>query len=227
MNTEIILEKLNNMLNQDELTEEDVSSLSEWYLSPDDEIRILVAQVSVLSNSPAIQKILLILSKDSNYLVRANACDSLCIFPNETVLHILKKISRTDKSNLVKSYAILSILEIMQQLDKKKVDYYMLQYNEFYKQLSEKNSSPVVQCACFCILYYWGNKSCLQKLFNLLDNRFYTVRCFVLNSLLTIATRENAMYINKQIDKLLVTEKTKSVKSTALELKKSLNHIND
>ena len=113
-----------------------------------------------------------------------------------------------DKSNLVKTYALLSLADIAGQA---KCDTEELK-QLFIRFSSDKNVS--VSAACFRGMYILGNKDCLKNLLNLISSENYQDRCMVVNMLGDILSNENNSQIISELKRIRQTESSKAVIST-------------
>lgn len=75
-------------------------------------LEAVVAETLVESSDEKGEQILLRLTKDHDWLVRTDACDSLCISESVDTYNLLKEIAKKDTSGLVRGYAILSLENI-------------------------------------------------------------------------------------------------------------------
>lgn len=65
------------------------------------------------------EQILLRLTKDKKWLVRADACDSLCISKSVETYNLLESMAKKDTSGCVREYAVLSLGEIANRIHRK------------------------------------------------------------------------------------------------------------
>ena len=190
------------------LETEDINALLKLSQSDDSEIRSYVAQLLVMSYGKDTEKALINMCGDADEIVRTNACDSLSAFATGDVYNKLTDCVLNDKSNLVKTYALLSLADIAGQA---KCDTEELK-QLFIRFSSDKNVS--VSAACFRGMYILGNKDCLKNLLNLILSENYQDRCMVVNMLGDILNNENQSQIISELKRIRQTESSKAVVST-------------
>lgn len=201
------------------IEEKDMSLISELSKNDNSEIRSFVAELLVLANSKSAEKILINMCNDSDELVRVNACDSLSMFCSEDVFNVLIARALNDKSNLVRSYALLSIIDIMEHINIRKD----LLKTLFLKSLD--NSSVGIKNACYKGLYKLGEEKYLDEILNLLLSESYQERCLVVNSMFDLINKKNANKISTFLNCLINNEESKAVKSLILDLLDEIKHI--
>lgn len=86
-----VLARLDDKAYEEEFDEDDYSILKELSYDKELTIRALVARILVDSSDEKGEEILLRLTNDKEWLVRADACDSLGISESVTTYNILKK----------------------------------------------------------------------------------------------------------------------------------------
>jgi UDP-2,3-diacylglucosamine pyrophosphatase LpxH len=172
--------------------------------------RVELAQVLVNAPREIAEPTLLNLAEDDDFLVRANACDSLCNFASEKVVETLKR-KLYDTNYLVRGYSVMSLGDIFCE------NINLRNENVLYKAYQKEKSLWTKGCYwyAFCVL---GNEKYVDDLLLLMNHRVYHFRCFAVNTLMNIleaesltkATREKILSKMKAQEKL---EKAKSVKS--------------
>lgn len=189
------------------------------YLSRDEveEVRAMVAEILILSNTQKAERILIKLLSDKDELVRANAADSLCNSNSLKVFDNLKKMISRDKSSLVRGYAILSLADVATN-----INYDMEELTNYMIGLLSKERVAWVKVNYYQALYKLGNKVYLGMLFKEINSRSYRNRCAVVNSLGELLSDENAMMIKSVINERLKVEKTVAVRSSMEKLFQSL-----
>ena len=173
----------------------------------DSEIRAYVAELLTFTNGVEAEKTLISLSNDEDELVRVNACDSLSAFATTASYEQLLKCILNDQSMLVKKYAILSLVDIMNYVD---VD--RKELNNLFWDLTQKEHISIVASG-FKGLYMMGYKEHLNNIINLLIAEDYCDRCTVLNILGDIIENDNRNLIFSALTKLRKTEKSEAVNS--------------
>ena len=173
------------------------------------EIRWLAAENLVLFPSEKTENILIDLLNDTNEVVRVNACDSLCIAKSDLAIEKLKN-KAVDDTELVRSYAVLSLADIADNNEGKKEA-----IGDFLKKAYPNEKSEHVLISYFYAFYLFGNEEYYDKLLLMLNNNFYQIRCGVLNLLRELISPETAEKTKTAVNNLLKTEKTIAVKSSA------------
>ncbi len=173
----------------------------------DPEIRAYVAELLVLANDIAAERILINLSSDEDELVRVNACDSLSTFTTTNSYKQLLNCILNDQSLLVKKYAILSLIDIMNYVD---VDRNEL--NRLFENLTQKDDISIIASG-FKGLYMMGDKEHLNSIIDLLITEDYRDRCTVINILADILGNDNRNLILSALTELRKTEKSEAVNS--------------
>lgn len=190
---------------KNEIDSNDLKTLVQLSQCDDPEIKAYVAELLAVAKGVEAEKTLIYLCNDSDELVRVNACDSLSTFPSENSYNCLIKRVLDDSSMLVKTYAILSIIDI--------IDYIKIDTNELKSLLNtNSNSKEISLCAvCYKGLYILGEDNQLGKLIELLNTDKYNDKCMVLNMLEDILTENNKDYILSSIKNLRKTESSIAV----------------
>ncbi len=173
----------------------------------DSEIRAYVAELLALANGVEAERTLINLSNDEDELVRVNACDSLSTFATTNSYEQLLKCILNDQSLLVKKYAILSLIDIMNYVNVDKNELNML-----FGNLTQKDDISI-SASGFKGLYMMGDKEHLNNIINLLTAEDYRDRCTVINILADIMENDNQKLIFSALIKLRKTEKSEAVNS--------------
>jgi HEAT repeat protein len=215
--TEEIYEALDSISEKGNIESNDLELLLELSESDNDEIRSYVAEVLVLSNDSLAKNILIHLCGDPDELVRVNACDSLSVFHENAVFNVLYKRAVEDESDLVKRYALLAIVDIM---DKIEIDKDNL--TDLFVSI-EKESSIGVKIACFKGLYKLGKSEYLHNIINYLSQDDYRDRCLVVNELGDLINEENQAIIVKALYAHKAKESSEAVIST---IEKAIHDLN-
>ena len=180
-----LLKRLEEKAYEEELDESELSILSELSYDKDVDIRAVVAEILVESSDEKGEQILLRLTKDHDWLVRAEACDSLCISESVETYNLLKNIARKDRSGYVRGYAIMSLGDIASRI-------YM--ENELIPFLEDKLINEKVQftkISIYTVLYSLGRKEYLNNLLSMINSKKYQNRHSVVNSLYEIVNDSN------------------------------------
>jgi len=209
---EKILRQIEEKSYEEELDENDYSILNKLSYDKEVFIRDLVAVILVESSDEKGEEILLRLTNDKEWLVRADACDSLCISESVTTYNLLKKIAKKDTSGYVRGYAILSLGDIADKINKE---------DELLEYLEDRLKHEKVQFTkidIYAVLYNLGRKEYFDNLVSMLNSKKYQNRNSVVNSLNDIANEDNKdMIIN-----LLLEHKKKE---TAMSVIYTINDV--
>ena len=209
---EKILRQIEEKSYEEELDENDYSILNKLSYDKEVFIRDLVAVILVESSDEKGEEILLRLTNDKEWLVRADACDSLCISESVTTYNLLKKIAKKDTSGYVRGYAILSLGDIADKINKE---------DELLEYLEDRLKHEKVQFTkidIYAVLYNLGRKEYFDNLVSMLNSKKYQNRNSVVNSLNDIANEDNKdMIIN-----LLLEHKKKE---TAMSVVYTINDV--
>ena len=141
-----------------------------------------IAQILVKSCTEESIKILITLSSNTDYLVRANACDSLGIFADDETLEWLMRIAQKDERDLVRSYALLSAADIMVNCNRN---------GRVFQKILEHAISDRVRLATLRSLCLLGYTDSLDQLINELKSDDYSIRCFCVNMLADVLNDDN------------------------------------
>ena len=209
---EKILRQIEEKSYEEELDENDYSILNKLSYDKEVFIRDLVAVILVESSDEKGEEILLRLTNDKEWLVRADACDSLCISESVTTYNLLKKIAKKDTSGYVRGYAILSLGDIADKINKE---------DELLEYLEDRLKHEKVQFTkidIYAILYNLGRKEYFDNLVSMLNSKKYLNRGSVVNILNYIANEDN----RDMIIKVLLEHKKKE---TAMSVVYTINDV--
>ena len=188
---EKILRQIEEKSYEEELDENDYSILNKLSYDKEVFIRDLVAVILVESSDEKGEEILLRLTNDKEWLVRADGCDSLCISESVTTYNLLKKIAKKDTSGYVRGYAILSLGDIADKINKE---------DELLEYLEDRLKHEKVEFTkinIYAVLYNLGRKEYFDNLVSMLNSKKYLNRGSVVNILNYIANEDNRdMIIN-------------------------------
>lgn len=201
---------------EEDLDEKDFGILNQLSYDKDVYIRAVVAAVLVESKDDIGEEILLRLTKDHDWLVRADACDSLCISKSPTTYQLLKKIAREDTSSLVRGYAILSLRDIAEKIHRKEDLIKFLQK----RRINEK--IQFTQINVYTVLYKLGLKENLMNLLSMFHSQKYNNRCAVVSCLQEVMNVENKDII---YNALLQHREKETAWSVICEIDKLLEEI--
>ena len=139
------------------------------------EIRLEVSEVLALFPTIESEKILLNLLNDSDYLVRASACDSLYFSLSQETLKKLKLMTK-DSRYLVRGYAVLSIGDVQKNVKVNKKSTIA-----FLKTLETEEKSRWVEIAVYRSLFILEEVSYIDKLICAINDSNYKNRSFALS----------------------------------------------
>lgn len=208
MNTDKAYEILDLIADKNDVDLDDISLLIQLSKHNDPEIRSYVAELLVLANDSKAENALINLCNDKDELVRVNACDSLSAFATVDTYKQLVNCILNDSSLLVKNYAILSLVDIMNYIE---IDRDELK-NLFLNISREDEIS--ISAACFKGLYVLGYKEYFKNIIDLAVAKNYQDRCAVVNILGDIITKDNNQIILSALKDLKKMEKSEAVNST-------------
>lgn len=187
MNFEDTLDRLYDLEERSSLSDGELNYIYALSQSDDDEIRSQVAALLIRSNKDKSREALLKMCNDNDELVRANACESLCIFYDDEVISSLKEKIVNDTSSIVKSYAVLSLGDIALHLDRERKE----DITKFLLCLVDESSNKSVQISAYRGLYLLGNKKYIDDLLEALNSTEYTDRHHAIRSLCEVINQDN------------------------------------
>ena len=209
---EKILRQIEEKSYEEELDENDYSILNKLSYDKEVFIRDLVAVILVESSDEKGEEILLRLTNDKEWLLRADDCNSLCISESVTTYNLLKKIAKKDTSGYVRGYAILSLGDIADKINKE---------DELLEYLEDRLKHEKVQFTkidIYAVLYNLGRKEYFDNLVSMLNSKKYLNRGSVVNILNYIANEDN----RDMIIKVLLEHKKKE---TAMSVVYTINDV--
>ena len=198
---------LNSISEKNAVNSNDIEVLFNLSHHNDPEIRAYVAELLVFAKGIEAEKILIAMSDDPDELVRVNACDSLSAFASKDSYEQLLKCVSYDQSMLVKKYAVLSLIDIMNCVDADRNE-----LKRLFSDLTEKEDISISALG-FKGLYMLGHKEYINSIINLLSAEDYRDRCTVINILIDIIEDDNKNLIFSALSKLRTTEKSEAVNS--------------
>ena len=211
------IKKLENIEKKDAKNDDDLRFLIKNASSGNAETRSLIARLLVDFSGEDAKNALLDLCGDSDELVRTNACDSLAVYPSKKVFLRLLRIFENDGSLLVKNFALLSAIDIMQNVnsDTSKMK------NLFYDCIKKYDGQ--IKISAYKGLYILGESGRLSDILGMLNRKDYAVRCSVINTLYDIVNAENINTIARAVLKHRNAEDSEAVISTANSFLSSIN----
>lgn len=164
----------------------DYALLRRWAEHPDALIRERVAAALVFGEGEPGREILLKLAADSEELVRAEAYDTLSVYPDSQVAEMLKQAAVTEPDDLARYFALVSYADVMQELAPGDAE-----QKEFFQNRLQREKAAVCRLGCEYALYQFGEPGTLERILGYLDDPDYLVRCRAVCTLEEIANEEN------------------------------------
>ena len=164
----------------------DYALLRRWAEHPDALIREQVAAVLVFGAGEPGREILLKLAADSEELVRAEAYDTLSVYPEEKVAEALKQAAVSEPDDLARYFALVSYGDVIQELAPGDAE-----QKAFFQDRLQRDQAAVCRLGCEYALYQLGEPEALERILGYLDDPDYLVRCRAVCTLEEIANEEN------------------------------------
>lgn len=203
----VVKEKIKLLNNYDELNEfTDKQKLLLRKLSYDSNsfVRGLVASLMVKSIDEFGFEILNRLSKDNNDYVRTEVFDSLSVFNDMNTVTLLQNAISTDTNNLAKSYAIMSLGDVVYSLGISN------DFKEYVYKIKSCNKSKDCILSCLYCLYLFG-ENVIDEIFLLLNDNDYHIRLSAISILEEIVNNDNLDIITSKLNDRLKIEDCSSV----------------
>lgn len=203
----VVKEKIELLNNYDELNEfTDKQKLLLRKLSYDSNsfVRGLVASLMVKSIDEFGFEILNRLSKDNNDYVRTEVFDSLSVFNDMNTVALLQNAIRTETNNLAKSYAIMSLGDVVYSLGISN------DFKEYVYKIKSCNKSKDCILSCLYCLYLFG-ENVIDEIFLLLNDNDYHIRLSAISILEEIVNNDNLDIITSKLNDRLKIEDCSSV----------------
>lgn len=172
----------------------DYALLRRWAEHPDALIREQVAAVLVFGEGEPGREILLKLAADSEELVRAEAYDTLSVYPDSQVAETLKQAAVTEPDDLARYFALVSYADVMQELAPGDAE-----QKTFFQSRLQREQATVCRLGCEYALYQLGEPEALERILGYLDDPDYLVRCRAVCTLEEIVDEENRGRILKAV----------------------------
>ncbi len=167
-----------------------------------------VAELLVCAPEVLAESILVRLAKETDSLVRCEACDSLCNSKSKEIYELLGKVAAKDKNGMVRGYASASLLDVAKNLSCEKDALRRI------KELEKKEKVVFTRIMILTALYMLGDKNSILPLINYLDTRDYRNRCATVKSLAEITDETNKEMITNVLVTRRESEKSYAVVST-------------
>lgn len=203
----VVKEKIELLNNYDELNKfTDKQKLLLRKLSYDSNsfVRGLVAFLMVKSIDEFGFEILNRLSKDNNDYVRTEVFDSLSVFNDMNTVTLLQNTISTDTNNLAKSYAIMSLGDVVYSLGISN------DFKEYVYKIKSCNKSKDCILSCLYCLYLFG-ENVIDEIFLLLNDNDYHIRLSAISILEEIVNNDNLDIITSKLNDRLKIEDCSSV----------------
>lgn len=203
----VVKEKIELLNSYDELNEfTDKQKLLLRKLSYDSNsfVRGLVASLMVKSINEFGFEILNRLSKDKNDYVRTEVFDSLSVFNDMNTVTLLQNAISTDTNNLAKSYAIMSLGDVVYSLGISN------DFKEYVYKIKSCNKSKDCILSCLYCLYLFG-ENVIDEIFLLLNDNDYHIRLSAISILEEIVNNDNLDIITSKLNDRLKIEDCSSV----------------
>lgn len=193
--------------------EPDLSRLAVYAGNPDSFVRLKVAELLGFHPSGQADRLLLTLLHDRDWLVRAEACESLGWSRSPEVLEKLKQAAEFDPSVAVRVYALLSIGDLAERLYGNPVA-----DRRFVKRILLTHKSLHIKLACNAVLVQWGEPDFLRPLIGALSKREANIRAAAANRLLELVSPDRAKIIALGAAEALLFEPPRGIGSTLAEV---------
>lgn len=203
----VVKEKIELLNSYDELNEfTDKQKLLLRKLSYDSNsfVRGLVASLMVKFIDEFGFEILNRLSKDNNDYVRTEVFDSLSVFNDMNTVTLLQNAISTDTNNLAKSYAIMSLGDVVYSLGISN------DFKEYVYKIKSCNKSKDCILSCLYCLYLFG-ENVIDEIFLLLNDKDYHIRLSAISILEEIVNNDNLDIITSKLNDRLKIEDCSSV----------------
>lgn len=203
----VVKEKIELLNSYDELKEfTDKQKLLLRKLSYDSNsfVRGLVASLMVKFIDEFGFEILNRLSKDNNDYVRTEVFDSLSVFNDMNTVTLLQNATSTDTNNLAKSYAIMSLGDVVYSLGISN------DFKEYVYKIKSCNKSKDCILSCLYCLYLFG-ENVIDEIFLLLNDNDYHIRLSAISILEEIVNNDNLDIITSKLNDRLKIEDCSSV----------------
>ena len=178
----------------------------------EEDVRSRVAAVLANFTEERGEKILTDLTRDKEYLVRVEACDSLSHSKSLVTYDLLMKRAKQDQNGMVRGYAISSLSQIASALHKEQ------ELITFLIQRLLDENVMFTKINIYKTLYDMGEYKYLDCLLSCLNTKVYQNRCAVVHLLNEIIDVDNYENIVKALKERKEVEKTIAVISAINEL---------
>lgn len=198
------IELLNNYDELNEFTDKQKLLLRKLSYDSNSFVRGLVASLMVKSIDEFGFEILNRLSKDNNDYVRTEVFDSLSVFNDMNTVTLLQNAISTDTNNLARSYAIMSLGDVVYSLGISN------DFKEYVYKIKSCNKSKDCILSCLYCLYLFG-ENVIDEIFLLLNDNDYHIRLSAISILEEIVNNDNLDIITSKLNDRLKIEDCSSV----------------
>lgn len=198
------IELLNNYDELNEFTDKQKLLLRKLSYDSNSFVRGLVASLMVKSIDEFGFEILNRLSKDNNDYVRTEVFDSLSVFNDMNTVTLLQNAISTDTNNLARSYAIMSLGDVVYSLGISN------DFKEYVYKIKSCNKSKDCILSCLYCLYLFG-ENVIDEIFLLLNDNDYPIRLSAISILEEIVNNDNLDIITSKLNDRLKIEDCSSV----------------
>lgn len=195
---------LNNYDELSEFTDKQKLLLRKLSYDSNSFVRGLVASLMVKSIDEFGFEILNRLSKDNNDYVRTEVFDLLSVFNDMNTVTLLQNAISTDTNNLAKSYAIMSLGDVVYSLGISN------DFKEYAYKIKSCNKSKDCILSCLYCLYLFG-ENVIDEIFLLLNDNDYHIRLSAISILEEIVNNDNLDIITSKLNDRLKIEDCSSV----------------
>lgn len=195
---------LNNYDELNEFTDKQKLLLRKLSYDSNSFVKGLVASLMVKSIDEFGFEILNRLSKDKNDYVRTEVFDSLSVFSDIKSVSLLQNAISTDTNNLAKSYAIMSLGDVVFSLGISN------DFKEYVYKIKSCNKSKDCILSCLYCLYLFG-ENVIDEIFLLLNDNDYHIRLSAISILEEIVNNDNLDIITSKLNDRLKIEDCSSV----------------
>lgn len=203
----VVKDKIELLISYDELdefTEEQKLLLKKLSYDSNSFVKGLVASLMVKSIDEFGFEILSRLFKDKNDYVRTEVYDSLSVFNDIKAVSLLQNAIRTETNNLTKSYAIMSIGDVVYSLG------IYNDYKEYVYKIKSCNKSKDCILSCLYCLYLFG-ENVIDDICLFLNDNDYHIRLSTISVLEEIINNDNLDIITSKLNDRLKIENCSSV----------------
>lgn len=203
----VVKDKIELLLSYEEFNEfthEQKSLLKKLSYDSNSFVRGLVASLMVKSIDEFGFEILNRLSKDNNDYVRTEVFDSLSVFNDMNTVTLLQNAISTDTNNLAKSYAIMSLGDVVYSLGISN------DFKEYVYKIKSCNKSKDCTLSRLYCLYLFG-ENVIDDICLFLNDNDYHIRLSAVSILEEIVNKDNFDIITSKLNDRLNIEDCSSV----------------